>query len=55
MMDSFELLSCLAALRLTPREAATLLSVDPKTVMRWLDADGEISGPAEQAIRAWVP
>jgi hypothetical protein len=53
-MGSFELLCCLAALRLTPKEAAVLLSVDPKTVTRWLDDDGEVSGPAEQAMRAWM-
>ena len=53
-MDDFEFISCLAGLRLTPKEAATLLSVDPKTVARWQDGDAEVSGPAEQAIRAWM-
>ena len=34
-------MSSLDALRLTPREAAALLSVDPKTVARWLNGAGE--------------
>ncbi len=53
-MNNIELLRCLCTLRLTPKEAADLLSVDPKTVMRWVTGAGEISGPAKQAIRAWL-
>lgn len=49
-----ELLKCLGALRLTPKEAARLLSVDPKTVGRWLRDEVEVPGPAEQALRAWM-
>ena len=43
----------LMRLSLTPAEAAQLLSVNPRTVRRWLDGE-EVSGPAEQAIRAWI-
>lgn len=43
----------LLRLGLAPGEAAQLLSVNPRTVRRWLDGE-EVSGPAEQAIRAWI-
>lgn len=43
----------LLRLGLAPGEAAQLLSVTPRTVRRWLDGE-EVSGPAEQAIRAWI-
>jgi transcriptional regulator with XRE-family HTH domain len=45
---------CLAALRLAPKEAAELLSVDPKTVARWLRGEIAVPGPAKQALRAWL-
>ncbi len=53
-MTSLDITKCLSKLRITPKEAATLLSVDSKTVNRWLDGEVAIPGPAEQAIRAWV-
>lgn len=40
-------------LNLSPAEAAQLLSVNQRTVRRWLDGE-EISGPTEQAVRAWI-
>jgi hypothetical protein len=43
----------LKELRLSPNEAAQFLSVDPKTVRRWLDGVVEIPGPAVQALQAW--
>jgi hypothetical protein len=52
-MDRKELAKCLEELRLTPKEARLLLSVDPKTVGRWLTGEVGIPGPAEQALRAW--
>jgi transcriptional regulator with XRE-family HTH domain len=53
-MTSSELSECLKALRLTPKEAAYLLSVDSKTVARWLKDAVEIPGPAKQALEAWM-
>ncbi len=53
-MTKNEFIECLSLLRITPKDAATLLSVDSKTVNRWLDGDVAVPGPAEQAIRAWV-
>jgi hypothetical protein len=52
-MDRKELAKCLQDLRLTPKEAGVLLSVDPKTVGRWLAGEVAVSGPAEQALLAW--
>jgi hypothetical protein len=47
--------NCLAQLGLTQTEAAQLLSVAPRTVRRWAeDGAGEIPGPAEHALRAWI-
>lgn len=43
----------LLRLSLTAKEAARLLSVDVKTVSRWLDGSVEVPGPAQQALRAW--
>ena len=43
----------LLRLDLSPAEAALLLCVTPRTVRRWLDGE-EVSGPAEQAVRAWI-
>lgn len=53
-MTSSELSECLKALRLTPKETAYLLSVDPKTVARWLKDAVEIPGPAKRALEAWM-
>jgi hypothetical protein len=49
-----EFLDYLWQLNLSPTEAARLLSVTPRTVNRWLKNPHEISGPAEQALRAWI-
>src|SRR5712692_3360169 len=54
MMGRFEFVEALRKLRLSPKEAARLLSVDPKTTARWLDRTVEVPGPAEQALRAWM-
>lgn len=53
-MDRNEFLLALRKLHLSPREAALLLSVDPKTVSRWTERGAKVPGPAEQALRAWV-
>jgi hypothetical protein len=53
-MTKQELLSCLARLSLSESETAQLLSVDPRTVRRWMANPAEIPGPAEQALRAWL-
>lgn len=52
-MAPFNLSDNLNALGLSQVAAARLLSVDPRTVRRWLENPAEISGPAEQALRAW--
>lgn len=54
MMERFEFIDALRKLRISPKEAARLLSVDPKTTTRWLDRKVEVPGPAEQALRAWI-
>lgn len=43
----------LLRLGLSPKQAARFLSVDVKTVNRWLDGTVAVPGPVEQAIRAW--
>src|SRR5262249_14661074 len=60
LMDRRELEQFLNELRLGPKQVARYLSVDPKTVGRWLErrsAAGHkvnVPGPAAEAIRAWV-
>ncbi len=53
-MTSAEFQTCLDRLGLSQAEAAHLLSVSPRTVRRWAEKPAEISGPAEQALRAWM-
>ncbi len=52
-MSRDELEQYLSRLGLSTAEAAQLLSINPRTIRRWLDGE-EIPGPAEQAIRAWI-
>lgn len=52
-MSSIELQQYLARLDLSAAEAAQLLGVTARTVRRWLDGE-EMTGPAEQALRAWI-
>jgi hypothetical protein len=53
MMSQNEFDQSLLRLGLSSDEAAQILSVTPRTIRRWQD-DDEISGAAEQAIRAWI-
>ena len=53
-MTTIELQQCLTCLGLSDTEAAKLLSVDPRTIRRWKEKPDELSGPAEQALRAWM-
>ena len=53
-MAAFNITTALASLGLSQVAAARLLSVDPRTLRRWVENPGEIPGPAEQALRAWV-
>jgi hypothetical protein len=53
-MNRAELQAVLDELGLTRSEAAMLLSVDGRTIARWFASPSRISGPAEQALRAWV-
>lgn len=52
-MSNINLSDTLNSLGLSQVAAARLLSVDPRTVRRWVENPAEISGPAEQALRAW--
>lgn len=52
-MDREELRVILDELGLSQAEAAGLLSVDERTVRRWLEDGSRIPGPAQQALRAW--
>jgi len=52
-MDTNELHQSLDRLNLSPAEAGQILGVTPRTVRRWLDGE-EMTGPAVQAIRAWI-
>jgi hypothetical protein len=53
-MAAFNITTALTSLGLSQVAAARLLSVDPRTLRRWVENPGEIPGPAEQALRAWV-
>lgn len=54
MMHPPELRAALSELNLSQAEAARLLSVNQRTMRRWLE-DGEgVSGPVEMALRAWL-
>jgi Homeodomain-like domain len=53
-MSRTELAVLLDQLGLTQAEAARLLSVNVRTVRRWVEEPAEIPGPAEQALRAWL-
>lgn len=48
-----EFTHCLRILGLTQAEAAQLLSVNPRTIRRWMDGE-EVPVPAEHALRAWM-
>lgn len=47
------IIDCLRILDLSPKEAARLLSVDVKTVNRWLLGTVPVPGPVTVALRAW--
>jgi transcriptional regulator with XRE-family HTH domain len=53
MMSIDELRQILLRLGLSQTEAAQILGVTPRTIRRWLEGE-EISGPAAQALRAWI-
>jgi hypothetical protein len=48
------LINTLNELVLTKTEVAKLLSVDIRTVMRWVDNSAKMTGPAEQTLQAWL-
>lgn len=54
MWGRFEFIEALRKLGLSPKQAAALLGVDLKTVLRWQERKSELPGPAEQALRAWL-
>jgi len=45
---------CLNELGLSQTDLAKLLSVTTRTVNRWYNNPNEITGPAKQALRAWI-
>ena len=53
-MSRSEIAEALRRLGLEHKEAAKLLSVDIKTVARWLDGSTDVPGPVVQALRAWM-
>ena len=53
-MGKSELARSFRTLGLDSKEAAKLLSVDVKTVNRWLAGEIGVPGPAEQALLAWM-
>ncbi len=53
-MNLSELNRAFVELGLTQSRAATLLSVDERTVRRWFKNPSRIPGAAEQALKAWV-
>jgi hypothetical protein len=53
-MSKTNINEALNLLGLTQVDAARLLSVDPRTLRRWVENPNEIPGPAEQALRAWL-
>jgi len=52
-MNASDLTEYLRTLHLTPKEAARQLSVDIKTVNRWLAGEVAVPGPVVEALRAW--
>jgi len=52
-MSPQEFNDTLGELGLTQVDTARLLSVDARTVRRWVANPEELTGPAEQALRAW--
>jgi hypothetical protein len=53
-MDRRRLAEALGTLGLSPKKAAEFLSVDGKTVGRWLDGAVAVPGPVNRAIVAWL-
>ena len=53
MMTGNEFRQQLLRLGLSLTEAAPLIGVNERTVRRWSEGE-EVSGPAEQAVRAWI-
>ena len=53
-MNNVEFASLLDQFGLTQEEAARLMSVNVRTVRRWVETPAETLGPAEQALRAWL-
>jgi len=52
-MAHIELDQCLVELDLTQTGLAKYLSVDPRTVRRWVENPSQMPGPAVEALRAW--
>ena len=53
MMTRPELEKCLRELGLPQVEAADLLSINHRTMRRYLEDPSQMPGPTEQALRAW--
>jgi DNA-binding transcriptional regulator YiaG len=53
-MTPKELRKALEALEISQITAARWLSVDPRTVRRWLAGDRKVPGMAVEMIRTWI-
>ncbi|MEI6116371.1 MAG: hypothetical protein WCP99_17620, partial [Burkholderiales bacterium] len=53
-MENSALVDALSELGLNQSELARLLSVDARTVRRWVSGMVTISGPAEIALKSWL-
>lgn len=54
LMFAGEFVQSIANLRLDSGDAAKLLSVDIKTVRRWMDGKVAIPGPVSEVLSAWI-
>ena len=52
-MEDESLLAAMAALGITLNELAYLLSVNPRTVNRWMEGSVEVPAPVSQLLGAW--
>lgn len=53
-MKRAELKAALAELKLSQSELARMMSINLRTVRRWIGEKDAISGPASCAIEAWI-
>jgi hypothetical protein len=54
VMSNLELAGSLKRLSLSEAESARVLSVNPRTVRRWVEGSTVVPGAVEQALQAWL-